>query len=514
LVFRLDTQVDFEEAITTLRAGRYVETHPVPMTVPISGNSKPEWRVLRNMTWFERANRGGLFASETEGDLRLQPSRLETVGAADFEEHFDGQVIGEAAIGLPQNPSTVTPDLIVPEGWPLRTGAFPLPVTTGSGAAPGSANVRDALGLVPFVVRFWMKPDTFGAGPAIFSMSGDDPNADFIECRYDPGDASFHFRVHDNTLDDPATGLVEAAEVVWTPPPTMLEDDTWFHFSLHCQGTNPEDLVLLVDGFRRGQNRFVSRLTSAMSETAMSFEVEDATGWPDQGAFWIGTEVVNAYRQAGRNSYTVFQGSNSFLPKGRGARGTTAASHLQAEVVRLFGYSSVLTKSAGRRLGGEVISEGHGALVSALAPLDLCSVTGVDTDVLMVGPVSIGVEVLDLAQTSQIDLEVFGGGNIATQQLTFQESGGYALIVAPLFPAAGSGNLPNNQNLQNQLEWVAQLIKYQGRQGNRLTGITLASQTYNTELSDQQVLNNDITLYTATGAKIVTRFSGGGPNSP
>jgi len=514
LLLHLDRQVDFERSIVRARSGRFVETHPVPMSVFQGSNSKPEWRILRYMTWFEDGEQEGLFPDETEGDVRLQPARMETVAGVDFEEHFDGAVIGVAAEGLARTSSKIRPDLVEPEGFRLEGTAYPLPLQGARGGARvGGGNILDGLGLLPFVVRFWIRPRSFGAAPVFFSITGPDPTTDFVDASWNPGDGMFHFRLHDNTIDDPGGGIVEAAEVTWAPPPAIVEDDTWFHISLHAGGSRPEDLVLLVDGFARGRHRFVSRLASGLSSSGMSFTVEDAEGWPDSGAFWIGTEVVHAYRSAGSNTFNVFSNPQGVLPKGRGARGTSAVAHVAGESVRLFGYSSVLSRTVQIGQAGEVLPEGQGALASSLAPFNLCAVTGNDTDTLTIGGTSIGVEVLDLAQVSQIDLEAFPGGQLATSQETFQTSGGYAVIVAPLFPSSTSG-LTNPNNLNNQLMTVAQLIRFQGRQGARLTGVTSVANPFNPQLADQLPLNANTTLYTATLAKIVTRLTGGGPNSP
>lgn len=512
IAIRLDTQADFEEAVVSGRQGRFVESYPEPLSFFTNFTAKPEPRYLRNMLYFDSPDRRGIFANREEGEVRLQPSRLQ-VQPGGFEEHFDGDLQGAVTVGQRVINTGVRPELIVPEGWPLTNGAFELPLT-----GRGNAGALDQLGLNPFVVEMYMKPEAWGQGPVMLSVTGADPASDFIRAWYDITDRALHLKVHDNTIDSANVGtgaggaIEEAAEVVWQVPQALLEDDTWYHFAMHIGGSRPGDIVLEVDGRKVGQSRFASRLTRNFSQSASQFEVEDATGWPDEGLFWVGNEVVAATRTSG-NTYTVFDNPNgaNFMPFGRGARGTDPVSHNQGESVRLFGYSMCPAQRT-TNMGGEVISEGGGTLTADLLPLNCCGVMGNQNESIMIGQNSFSVETLDLTAVNQIDLMPFPNEQIAVDQETFQANGGYAILVAAQVP---TGSISNQNNLFDASSMAVVMLRYTSRQGNRLQGVQAVADPLNpTLVHGQPLMQNGATFLCQTLPKIVTRFGGGGPQEP
>ncbi|MEZ6196098.1 MAG: hypothetical protein R3F20_10300 [Planctomycetota bacterium] len=523
------TQEDFELPIVATRRGRFVATHPRNLEFPLAPAQTPASRVLRMMSNFESPSRPGTYPSRLGGDLRALASRLETAAPGDFEEHFDGTLQGAVAAAVGPQVGTVPAQLVLPEGFPSGRLAYRMPLNGGtgsnglvSGLYPGlgaatSGVVADALGLLPFVVEFFVRPADFGSAPTFLEMRGDDATSDHIRAWYEPGDASFHFRVHDDTIDDPSSGFEEACEVVWTPPTGIVEDDTWYHLSLHVGGCRPEAISLHVDGFKRGEAKFQSRLAGAISDDDLNFEVEDATDWPDHGTFWIGGELVVASRVSG-NSYTCLDNQNPTSgglaagPLGRGARGTRARAHQSGEGVRLFGASVGLTNAYNEP--GEVLSEGGASLASALGPFRILAISDANgnsetvpgtgpTNPGQPGPPPVVVNVIDLNSAPYLELDSFTSvGTPGTEVEAFQESGGYALLVS---------RLTDGTTLSTSGQ-CAQVFRYDRRQGRRLVG--LSAVPAGLQLSSGLAGVTGTLLTTTLATKIVTQQIGGGTNMP
>lgn len=532
LSLRFNSQEDFELPIVRTRRGRFVTSHPRGMDTDLSTRQQPVTRIYRYMSNFESGSRPGVYPSRTSGDLRAAPARLTTPAAGDFEEHFDGAARGAVARGLPPQRGQVPPEWILPEGLPVGRLLYDMPLNGGQGGngitngiapglgSPNSGVVADALGMVPFVVEFYVKPASFGAGPGLIDIQGEIPAHDYVRAWFDPSDRSFHFEVHDNTVDDPSAGnIVEACEVTWTPPAGVLEDDTWYHLSLHVEGCRPEAISLHVDGFKRGEARFISRLAADLAEDTLLFDVEDASDWPDHGTFWIGTELVTASR-VGPNSYRCLDNQNitasgpAFAPLGRGARGTRARSHQTGETVSLFGASVALTNANSEP--GEVLSAGGGTLVSPLGPFRLFAIGDDNTSTEIIPgtggtspdpntppPPPVIVRVMDLQTSAYIRLDSFlNPGAVAPELDSFQESGGYALIVSRM----------TDGTALSSTETMAQILRYDSRQGDRLIGLHAVGANIG---ASSGVAGLVVPLFTTQlSQKVVTQMQGGGTSSP
>ncbi len=523
---RLQSQADFEQSIVAGRAGKNIETYPNLMTFFTAETAKPEQRLFRYLHNFDDPSKIGFRPSRVEGDVRLQPARL----YGGWTEHFDGNLSGPVARGLRTTKrTTARTEFIFPEGLPLNTGPYRLDMTVRGqtlGTGQKATAMADRNGLNPFVVEFFMKPASFSGGQALFSALGREPTADFIRAWYDSSQRVFRFQVHDIAFDDLRARVPSVAEVSWSPPQSSIEDDTWYHFSLHVTGTKPGEMSLHVDGFKRGKTRFQTKLASSLSESATSFTVEDASDWPDQGVFLVGTEVVNATRQG--NNFTIFQNPNSgLLPLGRGARGSRVLSHSAGERVTLFGYSNVLRRTG--VAGGEVLPIGGAGLAAELAPF---SSLGIGDDGTMVEtytspgaqgspPMATSYEVLDLGTVNAIELAPLPTQNLNSAVRTFQTSGGYAIVAGLVYPSTPSASNVQPVNLQR----ACVLIRYSGRNGNRLTGVSLARQSFNADLVDGQFLMRsgsstqaqgarDPKFYCSTPQKVITRDPSGGSTAP
>jgi hypothetical protein len=542
LAFRLDSQVDFEDSIIAGRRGRFIETHPNPQSWFTGFNAKPETRLFRWFSNFENAEKRGFFADAAEGDVRLQPARLVGARQGVYEEHFDGDAgMTGARESRKASRSKILSEDITPEGYILRGAAFELPLASSAGGGsksnpgasnPASGTVADDHGLLPFALDFYTKPQSFGAAPVLFSMTGDDPSQDYVRCWYEPQDRAIHLKVHDITLDAPGGGIEEAAETVWTPQAAQLEDDTWYHVGAHLRGTKPEDVSLHIDGFKRGESRFKSPLRSSMTDRSTTFEVEDAEGWPDYGPVWIGAEVVMAERLSG-NSFRVFDfpgTASGGVPFGRGSRGTGGfrLGHSPGETVQVFGYSSsivspLLTSGLAQASNSaSVIMEGGGRLMSTLAPVGVCSIVETGVESYQFGPVTVTVGVYDPNAQQNITLEPYPGR--APEHETFQTSGGYALIVSltQQRPTTAGGTPAGGVNAPASV--AVELVRYGGRQNNVLTGVVGVPNPPNELLSGSPTLTvpnlqalggGAVTVRLTTSSTRVkhdVRNAAGGPN--
>ena len=501
LTFRQTTQRDFERSIVAARSGRYVETHPWPMSFYTSPTSKPELRLLRYTSNFADPEKAGFFPDPTEGDVRLQPARLTTTQGGDYEEHFDGQLGrtgGASGAAGGANASQFRTELITPEGYPLTEGAFPLPIAgTGAGgggagagggvaaSSPNSGTVTDDVGLLPFALEFYMRPESFGSNPYFFSLTGDDPDTDYVNAYYDAASRSFRLDVHDITLDDPNSNRTNAVQVRWTPQ-GALEDDTFFHIGAHVGSTFPGDASLHVDGFKRGESNLTTTLSSGLSDTSTSFSVEDVEGledWPTQGAFRVGTEIVEATRNG--TDFTILNPSSfedSIVQLGRAARGSRLYSHPSGQSVSPFGYSLLLRTSTD--IQGIALPSGGGQLASDLGPFNVMSLVGNSMEVIDSGDPAQGVpptvvELYDPSMDPDLTLMPYGEGTAQDIQ-AFQTSGGYALVVT-VSPLRGQGS-----NL------MVEMVRYQGvqttAQGGRLTGVQAVPNPPNPELQGNPML--------------------------
>lgn len=510
LRYRIDSQAEFEEPIIIGRRSRFIETHPFPQSFFTGFTAKPEPRMFRYLSYFEDAERRGWYPDRAQGDVRLQPARLSTPRQGDFEEHFDGDA---GAIGQrgARSRNSIPTEFVSPEGYRLIGRPYDLPLNQGQRAgqagqsSPNSGVVSDDHGLLPFALEFYTRPQSFAGSPTFFSMAGQDPNSDYVRCYYDPSTQGIHLKVHDITIDAP-NGIEEAAETVWFPQRGQLEDDTWYHLGAHVGGTRPEQISLHVDGFKRGEAKFQSRLQSSMTNTSSSFTVEDATGWPDFGPVWVGSEVVEIERSGG-NTFRVFNWSTTMsgtgsTPDGRGARGSRRylKGHSSGESVSVFGYSATLITpvlaAQGLTSAGQsslVVPTGGGTLRSTLYPFAVAGVLGNANISLQIGQVTTPLEIYDPSISPDIDLAAFPGTNLQDVANAFQTSGGYALIVtysSVRVAAAAAGGAASSQG-----PLVVELVRYGARQGTKLTGVQAVPNPPNSDL--------------ANGATLAINFGGG-----
>jgi hypothetical protein len=374
-----------------------------------------------------------------------------------------------------------------------------------------------------------------GGRHVIFDYVGADPDEDRISLvREDDG--ALVARVHDRTIDNRFDQFEEVAETRWYPEDGgFWEPETWYHLGIAYRGTKPEDVLLFVDGFKRGRSKYLTRLQSGFSKESKSFTVEDAEGWPEIGVALVGHEVV-AFERNG-NSFDVLELNSE--PWGRGQRGTrgryepaaTSPSggtqptawpgqdHQTGEPVTLFGYS-LLPRRARSSSRGVAIPRGGGNLNSSLGPFAVALFDSNDmiTETLPgpgggPGGPTFTLEVHDPSKANGSTLEILDGSRGPLSYEAFPEGGGYIVIVsllnAPGVPTELLSSLGNSQ-----VTGGVEFLKYSRRAGSKLIGLQAVQNPPNPGFAEFQ-RPADATYRDVTwGQRLIhpVRLSGGGLN--
>ncbi|MBK9384108.1 MAG: hypothetical protein IPN34_04725 [Planctomycetes bacterium] len=300
------------------------------------------------------------------------------------------------------------------------------------------------------------------------------------------------FRLYDSQGDDPVTPILEACEVrVPVGERFVLEKNTWYHFRAIARGAKPRDLVVLVDGFPLGKARAVTWLTSAVGTTDERLAVDSVEGFPTSGVLRVGDELVEYTSISGKAFQCRWQRSDAPLESawtgGRNVRlrlqdgKYTGIAHEVGTLVELYGYASMPTTD---------IPLGGGSLDGDLGPFGVVRVVKGPTQILAQPttstnptqpapphPLGTGLEATD---GQQLELAATGSGG--DELAAFQSGGGLALLVQ-----RGPGTIQvqvNRDQVTYEIETGttpppqstpllgAEVIRYTGRSGNRLTGVT------------------------------------------
>jgi hypothetical protein len=439
LVYRVDSQAEFEHAIVRAREALYTTTHPNPVErvnpAPWDGEI-PASRIPRMLlNPKDEDARKGIFPHVTEGDVRLWPARME--GFNGYIEHFDGQAF--------QIPDNVEVTKIDPEGWILENGAYQLPLgdsgqRSGGGSRAGGGrggfgggrrggrnpggSILGRNGANPLRIDMWYRPEAAGGIHTFYELVGSDPEQRVKFSLEQNGE--FRAYLRDRTIDKSGDDLEEACVTVFRPPPGFWVGNTWYHVGMSHRGCKPEELAIWLDGMKRGEARFQTILSGSVSDTDTSFSVERADDWPPRGACWVGREVVE-FERTGTTFTAITYPDNS---TGRGRRGTAAIAHAAGEPVTLFGYSNLVESQTKR--GGIAIPRGGGNLASDLGPWNWASFIGNSQEALSQpgGGQPVVFEVLDPGKPNGDQLQLIPAANNPTPYLdSFQTTGGYVIIV-------------------------------------------------------------------------------------
>ncbi len=487
-----DTQWDFEEPILAARTARWFSTWPKPLERFESQNQIPPSRVPRLLLYSGNAEKRSVFPDREQGDVRLSPARLEPLGG--FIEHFDGQAF--------QVPDNIDVEKIDPDGWMLEKGAYQLPKsnpgvrgggggrggaaggatrlpgTVGGVTASGGGNRRpqsgtllDRTGPNPVKLDGWFRFDGAPSQATFFHLqASDDPNQ-FITLSRE-ADGRVKARVADRTLPNPASTIEEVAETTWMPESGVWKSDTWYHAGMSYKGSKPSDVAIWWDGMKRGKAKYSTRLAGSMARADTTFTTEDAEGWPDRGAAWVGREIVEFERTGTSFSVITYPNGGG---NGRGRRGTSPIDHAAGERVELFGYSLPLLPQQDR--GGVAIPKGGGKLASDLGPFNLASFASNAVETLTVGggpgapaggPPPITMEVHDPSKPNGDRLDLVLATGSVPDFSCFQPTGGYVLIVSSIT----GQTLPGGVNLGGIAPTVIELATYQSRSGSTLLGLS------------------------------------------
>ncbi|MAB90777.1 MAG: hypothetical protein CMJ90_15160 [Planctomycetes bacterium] len=497
----LQSQRDFEGPFFRVRYGPWTATHPYPTARWETATSQPHGRLPMMMYRFGTLGQmsvnsqneeeddqdltfeGGVFPHQEEGDVRLLPARMEGRG---YSHHFDppGYLLADKTVKIKD---------LDAEGMRLASGPFEMNPrdsrgpgvggqsmligggnrsgrgrggrggggrsSGGRGQASGSLQGRSTVNPIRFDVWYRTGAGSGGGRQVVFHYGTESSEEDEISLAIE-SDGSLVGRVAGRTFDDELDAMEEVAQTRWMPEDGagFWKARTWYHLGFAYRGTKPDDLMLFVDGFKRGSPRYQTQLSSSLSVDDNSFDVEDAEGWPLRGVALVGSEVI-AFERSGE-SFEVVQ--HQGLPWGRGRRGTKALGHESGTTVTLFGYSTAPRGASTR--SSVVIPRGGATLADALGPPVVATFAHNATMTLQVpagGGLTIPIQlrVHDPAAPSGNELELIGDSEGTLDFDCFPASGGYVVICS-----VGSG-------LPNAPVGGVEFARYTSRSGSTLVGL-------------------------------------------
>lgn len=499
----LDSQRDFEWPFFRARYGPWTCTHPYPTARWETATNQPYGRLPMMMYRFGKLGemsartrrdqeeeddrndfQDGVFPHEEDGDVRALPARMESNG---YNHHFDppGYLLGDNTVHirdidaegyrLQDRPFEMNPR---DQRGPRSSGGgqtMQVRVQTGPGGQQrvvmrsgrrnnrgqnaGALQGRSTVNPVRFDV--WYRTGRGGGGRQVIFDYGNQSNEEDEISLWIESDGSLVGRVAGRTIDDDLDGLEEVAQTRWVPEggPGFWKPETWYHLGFAYRGTKPDDLMLFVDGYKRGTPRYQTRLASSFSINDLSFDVENAEDWPLRGVALVGAEVVAFDRNGDSFDVIQFQGQ----PWGRGRRGTKALGHEAGTTVTLYGYSTAPRGAQSR--SSIVIPRGGGKLADSLGPPVVATFAHNATMTLQVptgGGLTIPVQlrVHDPKEPGGNELELIGDSEGTLDFDCFPASGGYIVICS-----VGPG-------LANAPVGGVEFARYSSRSGNTLVGVT------------------------------------------
>ncbi|MGE3171081.1 MAG: hypothetical protein AB7O97_00555 [Planctomycetota bacterium] len=400
-----------------------------------------------------------------------------------------------------------------PAPAPTRTHELTHPFTT--------ADARGGAGR--FAISAWFEPKALAPGVLLDYSDGDrDRNRMALSVR----DGDLVYEVIDEAGLDPDPGQspagVQRTASEWRLPlaELALPPDTPVHVAVSAYGGRPTDLSVQVDGIARGEVRYRTRLTSSIpgydpqqsppgapgqasnDPRFLLVQVENTDGFPPEGVLRIGLELFE-YSEINGNAFVcVFRDSIG----GRGARqiGREHRPDIPLDgngeptisIEELGGQGLNLDQFPDHPAGAEVELYGYAALPSpdTLMFLGETSVDGIGGFAVARGwlnngrPISVQLangstlsigEGLDPSWTGDLELaDPLTTGNqppgAASEAVSaaFSQNGGYALLVQ----SAAKFDPPGAQVGASTYIGGVEVIRYGGRNGNKLTGVQRAVQ--------------------------------------
>jgi len=399
-------------------------------------------------------------------------------------------------------------------------GTAPAPPSSGPQAhrptfpytAQGSAGLvsRHAVG-------FWFMPRDTG-DQMLFDLSAAGALRNRISVQIRGGDLVFEVLDEAGLDPDPSRNLQQASSPnrtagTWKVPLNQinLQANVWYHVSLAASGNRPGQLTMLVDGVPRGQPQLRTYLAQRVqsytrrsmtpfwsnNEKYLDLIVEDTKGFPPQGVLRIGLELfeyssltATSFRCAFGNSIggrTARMSLREFSPQipldgngrptvnpaniGTGVNLDVAPEHEVGSAVELYGYTVPVYRNS-------VVQIGSGRLASGLGAFSVARlINSQNLKPIGQGPVFFG-RGLDVSYNNNLELgdphPLPSGQNYPPKQASdpvlsgFSKNGGYALLIQNRIqvnvtagPSAGVIVVVGG----------IELIRYGGRQGNKLTGV-------------------------------------------
>ncbi|MDQ7780519.1 MAG: hypothetical protein RDV41_12560, partial [Planctomycetota bacterium] len=271
------------------------------------GSSKivfgPDFGVISTADWNT--------AGQTAGDLRVE-SPSDTRGAGiSLTESFPGTYDGQALSG--------------PAEYDFSDETIASP-------APGTDILAGG-------IEMWVKPSGLSGGRVYFFDFAQSEFENRISLYYDGRDLVL--TAADATVDTWESQVRHTVQLV---------PDTWYHLGAYWKSTYYGHLCLALDGMVVGTGAHVDQngqralgfLSSNTTETDTSISVTTTANFPTPaliggiqrwGVIEIGNETIE---------YSGMSGT-TFTNCVRGARGTTAASHVAGAAVTIYGYSNLLS---------------------------------------------------------------------------------------------------------------------------------------------------------------------------
>lgn len=259
-------------------------------------------------------------------NMRIKTFRMKDPPGAIYMRHYD-----DTLDGTDDSTFTVSSSEILP-----ATGGQP-------GASPtGGMTHHD---FQPGQFQMWFKP--YGAGPRYFFDAGELEYTNRVSFYFDGSE--FVLQVSDGTLDPEAQTLRGA-------PPSMIQEQTWYHVAASWRGVRYGDLAIFVDGQSVGRYENYTTLSTALDNVTYRIPVDDASFIPVGAVVIMDNEVVEVIGKSG-NTIEVNHvpdppgPGDPPLPPGTqppekrtAARGTTPSPHPAGTVVTIFGYSNPLNE--------------------------------------------------------------------------------------------------------------------------------------------------------------------------
>ena len=343
--------------------------------------------------------------------------------------------------------------------------------------------------LRPFSFAMWVKPQLRASGALYFDL-GDSayPETDRVSLSEEGGELLVS--VLDAGGNHGLSALEERTEV--RVPIEHFPLNTWTHLSIDVRGSRPDQITVLVDGMARGETSGLTKLSTNLSETATTIQVDSTDGFGGVGercVVQIGNEVIEAEvmgpttllampkvvgmnagigGRAARERELWNQTGDQQLNQGAG----TDRNHPALSAVQLFGYSNALRSRAPvgatslpTPLGPFAVAEVHTVVGGTEHEGDLIELMGLNSS----RRLGTGLKGASSTATGLVlrrgDDPMSGDSTFLT---AFNSTGGYALLVQAEMSFTVDVSVTANVTIDGEPLGGMELIRYSGIDDNVL----------------------------------------------